>query len=150
MGSHDYPGYEPHDQRGANSASRFNGESDSVLISELPPSVASVKHQTLVLTYRWRPRFKPFPETGNHRSLRELRRIPYLQAPRRLTARERAAALERTPTPVGARDLSAGSLDDRLHLVVIEGAEGGRPDVALCCKLKHHGRDALVVRGFDY
>ena len=33
--------------------------------------------------------------------------------------------------PVGARDLSDGSLDDRLHLVVIEGAQRGRPEVAL-------------------
>jgi len=32
---------------------------------------------------------------------------------------------------VGARDLSDGSLDDRLHLVVIEGAQRGRPEVAL-------------------
>jgi hypothetical protein len=64
---------------GANSASRFIGESDSVLIPELPPSVESVKHQTLVITYRWRPRFKPFPEKGSHRSLRELRRTLLLK-----------------------------------------------------------------------
>src|SRR5215217_8440037 len=61
---------------GANSASRFIGESDSVLIPELLPSVESVKHRTLLLTYRWRPRFKPFPEKRTHRCLRELRRIP--------------------------------------------------------------------------
>ena len=31
---------------------------------------------------------------------------------------------------VRARDLSAGSLDNRVHLVVIEGAKRGRPEVA--------------------
>jgi hypothetical protein len=63
---------------GANSASRFIGESDSVLIPELLPSIESVKHRTLLLTYRWRPRFKPFPEKRTHRCLRELRRTPLL------------------------------------------------------------------------
>jgi hypothetical protein len=39
---------------------------------------------------------------------------------------------EREPRPLwGACGPSAGSLDDRLHLVVIEGAQRGRPDVAL-------------------
>src|SRR3712207_5062098 len=47
---------------GANSASRFIGESDSVLIPELLPSVGSVEHQTLLPTYRRRRRFEPFPE----------------------------------------------------------------------------------------
>ena len=40
-------------------------------------------------------------------------------------------SLARTPTSLCARGPSAGSLDDRLHLVVIEGAQRGRPDVAL-------------------
>src|SRR5215213_12041638 len=61
---------------GANSASRFIGESDSVLIPELLPSVESAKHRRLLLTYRWRPRFKPFPEKRTHRCLCELRRTP--------------------------------------------------------------------------
>jgi hypothetical protein len=41
-------------------------------------------------------------------------------------------APEREPRPLwGASGPSAGSLDDRLHLVVIEGAQRGRSDVAL-------------------
>src|SRR5215210_4230926 len=46
--------------------------------------------------------------------------------------------------------ISDGSLDDRLHLVVIEAAKRGRPEVTRRGQLEHHGRDGLVVGGFDH